>query len=666
MEAIFQDSQRPAQARRFDAAHEYAHFFLHDGFCRCTIEDLHTENLTEPAPVGADRVEEHRPRSRRESEANVYAAELLLPDALLRRLFFEEGQSADQIAEAVGLVPALALAQMTAVLLLPPLATAAEAEPTPAAQAVTLDPFQCAAAEFPAGPLLLGAGPGTGKTKTLVGRCQFLIRENVPPEKILCLTFSRDAAQEMEERLAQAGVGSGDAKPWVGTFHSFGMELLKRYGERIGLKGEARLLGPLDAVTLLENNLARLELDVLDNLYNPALHLKGILKQISRAKDELVTPEQYQHLCQAMQAEADRAAAAFAARPGKKTAKDQEVVDKAVRQAAKAAEISRGYAVYETLLAEQGFLDFGDLIYRSVQLLETCPDVRATLQAEFPHILADEYQDVNRACASLIRLLAGDAAEGLWAVGDHRQSIYRFRGASPANVAAFKADYPNGQRRELGVNYRSLQPIVDCFGAVARALTPPAERDAFEGWQANRGMGVEAEPVVTAATAPDDEGQAAGIAGLIQQMRPVHPYPQQAILCRTHAQAQALVELLSVRDIPVLYLGNLMDRPEIKDLLCLLSLFSPEAALGLLRVGALPEYGISQDDVLEFLARARQADIPISAALQDPVLSEGLAAEQGLRRLGPQVAELSALQNDPAALLRDYLFRRSQFLRHLT
>ena len=176
-----------------------------------------------------------------------------------------------------------------------------------------------------------------------------------------------------------------------------------------------------------------------------------------------------------------------------------------------------------------------------MQLLEEHADVRATLQAEYPHVLADEYQDVNRACARLVRLLAGEEAAGLWAVGDHRQSIYRFRGASPANVAAFEQDYPNGQRLELGVNYRSRTPIVELFGAAARGMgnpaaptsrtrggrrgiraacpTPPplrgtpAKRGRGGLWHAHRGEDPAAPcPAVTLAAAPDEDGQADGIA----------------------------------------------------------------------------------------------------------------------------------------------------------
>ncbi len=457
-----QDGPEPG----WETVHRLAHAWLHGQNSLCISAD--------PKPLetsARSKVDGGAPEQRREEEARVFAAELLLPGPLARRLFWDEGLSSEAIADRLGLPPALVQLQLADAVLLPPTSDAAPSQPAPVSHSVELDPFQKAAAEIVSGPLLLGAGPGTGKTKTLVGRCQFLTQAlAVPAERILALTFSRQAAQEMRERLTQAGVGTPKSGPWVGTFHGFGLELLRRFGDRLGLPAEIQLLDTLDAVTLLENHLPRLELDALDNLYNPAIHLGGILRQISRAKDELCSPERYAELCREMAAQAECAAREFADKPGKKLKRDEDAVAKASEQAAKAQEVAHCYAVYETLMQEQGFLDFADLIGRSVALLEAHPDVLQTLQAEYPHVLADEYQDVNRACARLVRLLAGDEARGLWAVGDHRQSIYRFRGASPANVAAFHQDYPNGQRMELGVNYRSRQPVVDLFGTAARGM----------------------------------------------------------------------------------------------------------------------------------------------------------------------------------------------------
>ena len=677
MSAVYQDGSRPFAMQAFDAVHEFAHFWLHAEAVTCTAEDLDLSQTAEAASGAMSKVEGYAPKQKRENEANVYAAEMLLPGPLARRLFWEEGQPAGAIAEALGLPSGMVQMQLADALLLPHSGGVPEAEPTPASADVTLDGFQQAAAQIPCGPLLLGAGPGTGKTKTLVGRCQFLTQQQgVPATQILALTFSRKAAGEMKERLIAAGVGSEKAGPWVGTFHSFGLEVLRRYGDKIGLTGDIKLLDTLDGVTLLENNLAELRLDALDNLYNPAIHLGGILGQIGRAKDELCPPERYAELCAAMQAPADAAMGALEAQvqaAGSDKGLKGKLEDAAKRQAqaAKAAEVAHCYAVYERLLAQNGFLDFGGLISRTVELLESHPDVLAALQAEYPHVLADEYQDVNRACARLVRLLAGDAATGLWAVGDHRQSIYQFQGASPANVAAFERDYPNGRRLELGVNYRSRAPIVDLFGA---AMAPPAHPNntprigGFIGvgggglWRAHRGTHENAPyPAVTNAVSPDDVGQAEGIAQAIKDLKAVGwDHRQQAILCRSHAQAEVLAGLLTARDIPILYLGALLERPEIKDLLCLLALFADPDGSALVRVAAFPEYAVPQADTLAFLTQMRRAETPLLEALSEADLHPGLA------KLAAHLAELETMENDPAALLRHYLFGLSYYLRHLT
>lgn len=657
VEAIYQDNTQPLPKQRFDAAHEFAHLWLHSSGCHCAPEDLDPAQSAEPTTGAISKVDGYSPVQRRENEANLFAAELLLPTQLARRMFLKEGATSETIAQLLGLPTSLVQMQMADAVLMPPPPIDDEnpPAPTPASAPVNLDPSQYAAAQVAAGPLLLGAGPGTGKTKTLVERCRFLTQsQNVSAERILALTFSRKAAGEMRERLAAAGVGAEGAGPWVGTFHSFGLEILRRFGERIGLPHEIKLLDRLDAVTLLENHLAALNLTVLDNLYNPAMHLGGILGQIGRAKDELCPPERYAKLCQAMQTQADEAAQALASRVGKVLVKDRQEVDKIVERAARAQEVAHCYGVYERLMRQGGYLDFGDLISRTVALLEGHPDVLAILQDEYPHILADEYQDVNRACAYLVKLLAGEDAHGLWAVGDHRQSIYQFQGASPANVASFSHDYPTGQRLELGVNYRSRRPIVDLFGAAATEM-----EGTTTSWEAHRGVEEQtAFPAVTSAAAPDDDGQAAGIAQAIQTLKASgKEYRSQAILCRSHAQAEVLAERLSERDIPTLYLGALLERPEIKDLLCLLALFADPDGSALLRVAAFPEYAVPQANTLAVLTQIRREEMPILQALAKADLPPGL------QTLGKHLAELETMENDPAGLLRHYLFGLSQYLR---
>ncbi len=660
-ERIFQDGSLELAEQRFDAAHEFAHVWLHSETCHCSPGDLTPDRTAEVPGSPQSVVDGYSPRQKREGEANAFAAELLLPGPVARRLFLDEGKNASEIAGLLGLPAFIVQSQLAEAVLLPPLTEASERPAPASAKPVDLDASQQAAAHAASGPLLLGAGPGTGKTKTLVERCRSLVQEQgVPAEKILALTFSRKAAGEMRERLALAGVGTKTVGPWVGTFHAFGLETLRRFGDRLGLSGDPKLLDGLDAVSLLENHLTALNLEALDNLYNPAVHLGPILGQIKRAKDELCSPERYAELCAAMTVRADAEAAALKARGGKVLKKEQEAVDKALLQATKATEVARCYPIYERLKRENGFLDYADLITQTVALLETHADVRAILQAEYPHVLADEYQDVNRASARLVRLLAGGEALGLWAVGDSRQSIYQFQGASPANVAAFARDYPNGQRLDLGVNYRSRSAIVSLFGEAARQMDGP---NLFEtaGWHAHRGVDDAAPfPAVSLAVAPDAEGQADGIAQTARVLEAGgQPLKQQAILCRTHGQAQGLSEALAARGVPTLYLGPLLERPEIKDLLCLLALLAESGGTALVRVGAWPEYAVPQSDTLALLAQISREETSLLEALQEESL------HPGLRMLGEHLAELETMDSDPAALLHYYLFGQSRYLREL-
>ncbi len=619
-------------------------------------------------------------------------AERLLPLAEARRWFLDDRLPAPEIAARCGLTLAETRARLVEAVLLPP----APPDPAPASEsarsdAPQLDASQQAAASVAHGPLLLGAGPGTGKTKTLVARCLHLTQvENVPPENILALTFSNKAAQEMRERLLAAGVGTPARGPWIGTFHAFGLEILRTHGAAVGLSPDFTLLDPLDCAALLENNLALLPLDALDNLHNPAQNLGGIVKAISRAKDELCDPARYLALTDGeMLPMAEEAAAALSAKP-KPLQRDKDAVAKLLSDAQKARETAHCYAVYQELLAQNNAADYGDLIYKSVALLQTHALTRAALQARFPHVLADEYQDVNRACAHLVRLLAGDKARGLWAVGDHRQSIYRFRGASPANVASFEQDYPGGVRQELAVNYRSAQPIVDCFGAAAAQMGPAQSETAFGGWRAHRGhLTPRALPPITFAVAPDEDGQALGIARSILALQAEgRSLRDMALLCAAHRHAESLAAALSRHGVPTLYMGSLLDRPEVKNLLAVLALAAGGEDTAFLRAASLPEYGVSLAEAHALLPRIREKRTPpaplvlpadeasdraalssipsFAAVLADPDLHDGLAPETALAltRLAAHLA-VAASEHHPADALRRYLFDSSDFLRRL-
>ncbi|EIM72744.1 UvrD/REP helicase [Nitratireductor aquibiodomus RA22] len=634
--AIFYKQSVPEEKAAFYQAHEFGHHFLDNASGACSAADIDDIMPEERMPLGVQRVEGYGPRERRECQANVFAREFLLPCSEARRLFIAERLPATSIAEQRGLPLGLVYQQLAQALFVPEF----EAAPVQTHKAPALDNSQRVAAEAMDAPHLVEAGPGTGKTRTLIARIDWLLhKKEVPPENILALTFSNKAAEEMRERVA---LSAPDAAPaiWAGTFHAFGLEVLRKYGHLLGLDPNVQPVDPSDALLLLEERLPELPLDHYLKLYDPALALRDVLSAISRAKDELIGPAQYRGFGEAMLNEAGH--------------------DADAREAAqKVIEVADIYAVYEQILQDAGVVDFADLILKPIKLLEEHPEVGPALRGQYPHILVDEYQDVNRASSVLLQLLAAGSKE-LWVVGDARQSIYRFRGASPANIRNFERDFPGGKRLSLDVNYRSQDPVVRFVEAFAPKMK--ASVGGLPGkWTAHRGhQGGE----ICMEIAVDLPAEATGLAAEIEKRRKDGvPYRDQAILCRSHTNLARFAGQLEARGIPVLYLGDLFERPEIRDMLALLSFTCEPERGGLLRIASFPEYSLPLDDVREVLSFAKEKRIyPLDAISR---LSEiaGLSS-QGRAGLGKLADHLSFVTpgTTPGALLAEYLFVRSGYL----
>jgi superfamily I DNA/RNA helicase/Zn-dependent peptidase ImmA (M78 family) len=633
----FDNSVEPRLAR-FYQAHELGHLFLHSNdLLVCDAAALDVEAGEEQAQTGVRRVEGYSPAERREREANVFAREFLLPTSLLRQCYQAEGHDARTIASETGLPDSLVVAQLSRALLTPELIEQAEAAESEQPPEITLDPSQKEAAQIPKGPFLLEAGPGTGKTRTLVSRVLHLLEHGVRPTSILALTFSNKAAEEMRTRVAAV---APDAAPriWMGTFHAFGLELLRKYGTRLGLPSRPAVVDPLNALGLLEEGLPELRLEYYQNLWDPTLFLRDIVSAISRAKDEHVGPERYTELASRMRERADS--------------------EKDTIRAEKMLEVARVYTWYQEQLQARGQIDFGDLIARSIDLLRGNVGVRAGLRRQYRHVLVDEYQDVNRASGLLLREIAGDGA-GLWVVGDARQAIYRFRGASPINMTRFSRDFPGAVVRQLAFNYRSQEVIVDTVATFGRTMQLSGTPD----WEAVRGQH-DGEVLLRVGEDGDAEGD--GIAREIHARRAAGTsYRDQAVLCRSHTVLARVAARLEVGGVPVLYLGDLFERPEIRDLLSLLSLAGGDSR-GLVRVAEFAEYQIPLADVraLLELAREREQYFPRALSLVDE--AAGLS-ERGRRGLELLQRHLSGITygTDAWKLLVRYLFERSGYVRHL-
>jgi DNA helicase-2/ATP-dependent DNA helicase PcrA len=665
--------------RRFTLAHELGHFVLHRrrvqpladpaqalrDALRETLDSCETEDLSaplDPAQAADETLrpgQAYSPRAEREAEANLFAAALLLPAPRLLAEYQASAAGPDRLrglAERFEVSEDVLLRRLAALLLATPdeLAAGDGQLASPMRTPAQLDDWQLAAAQADT-PALVVAGPGTGKTSTLVARVLHLVREReTPPEAILALTFSNKAAREMRERL-RAGLSAGDTGatgtgmppeerlPAVSTIHAFCGNLLRRYATLVGLRPDFRLITETDGYLLLRTLVAELPLRHYQSLASPGIHFPTLLAAISRAKDELYEPAQ---LVEAARAQLTAA------------------TDADAREAAeRALEVGRVYLHYQAELMARGDADFGDVIRLAVRLLRQHPEVLAQVRAQYQHVLVDEFQDINRAMGVLIQTLTGEAGP-LWAVGDADQAIYRFRGASPANLTRFTTAYRDAHVYPLRRNYRSVPDILEAAAAVAgQALdgVSAAARSALEAERAASGCAVHL------AQAPDEAAELAGLAAAIRERaRQGRPLGEQVVLCRTRRQGQRIAAALAAAGLRTRMQVPLLEHDEVKDVLAVLALVADRSGAGLLRAGRLADHPLTRHDVALLLAEARRAGLsPLAIVLREPP-PDGLSAD-GTRGITTLRAIVRALWDAPdvATGLARYLFALTEQGRHL-
>lgn len=572
--------QGTAFDRAFLIAHEIGHVELEGALIDNVTTGADPAQASDAATSAVERIVDYSKRERREVRMNLFAREFLMPRSLLRDLYVDHNHTRTQLIAHFKAPADVVTQQLLDALLLPPIPLS-EPQQRPAKPP---NPSQANAAAHRDAAFQLQAGPGTGKTQTLIDHVDGLLKEGIEPESILVLTFSNKAAGELIERLsakhpvAAAGI-------WIGTFHSFGLDVIRRFHDRLGLPLNVRPIDRSEAIEILEDELARLPLRHYRDLRDPTLVLKNILAAISRAKDEVVNAARYRELAEAMIAKAGEN-------------------EEARLQGEKCLEVAWVYEIYETLLVQRGLVDFGDLVAAPVRLAEQDAEVRASLATRHRHIIVDEYQDVNRASVRLL-IQMHQPGNRIWVVGDARQSIYRFRGASAANMTRFTTDFAAAQVSALDVNYRSFEQIVDCYsdfaatmqasqGALPLELTP------------ERGKGSHQPELRTAATPEDEISQ---VAAAIEEAKASGiAYREQAVLCTGNARLAEFAAGLEARGLPVLYLGSLFERPEIKGLLAILSILQDRFAAALVSIAAVPTFSMTLSDVQTITRYLREHD----------------------------------------------------------
>jgi DNA helicase-2/ATP-dependent DNA helicase PcrA len=635
------------ETRSFYKAHEIGHRVLHTRSSGCRTDDANVSQLVLTLPYAEGRVATYSSRQLHENEATIFATELLVPSERLTARF-DGGLSATDLAEEFQVPRHVIMAQMAASLLSPPAdfeaALAASQEPQFSWR--QLDDSQKRACCALPGPVLVQAGPGTGKTRTLTSRIEWLVSEkSVPPEHILALTFSNRAADELRSRLRYT-LPSVAHLVTVSTFHSFGLELLRRYGQAAGYGSEIAVIDPVEAELLLEEHLSDLDLDYFADPARPNRYMVGLLRQISRAKEELRDHS-------AVLAEADRLMA--------------EANDEGGRLlAGQIREIGRVYATYQALLHDECLVDYGDLVQVPVHLLRSQPEILAQLRGLYDHILVDEYQDINRANGELVQLLAGQDGQGLWAVGDLRQAIYRFRGATPEYLRQFDRHYPGATSFDLEVNYRAPKPLVDFLIEVGDRMSQrkPLGRPVWRsGVKGNDGR-------VIAAVADELEGEHQGITSTISSLLASGVQPRHiAVLCRTNSQATDLAKALSHVGLPVLHLGDFFLRKEVKDALAVLSMIVDGYTPAWPRIAALMPDPIDSDAAVVWWQGSRQESIRFPQALLTPPPSSQIQSPSQLAQLQRLGTMLITHARNPAtkpwSVLSDFLFENGDYLRAL-
>ena len=415
------------------------------------------------------------------------------------------------------------------------------------------------------GPCLVIAGAGSGKTKVLTHKIAYLIEENgVKPWNILAITFTNKAANEMKERIAKL-IGEISNDMWVGTFHAICVRILRKYIDRVGYSKDFVIFDTSDQKTLIKQCIKNLNLD--DKIFTD----RGVIAEISNAKNEMLTPTQY-------------------------SLKTNGELRK--------QKIAQIYEIYQKKLKENNALDFDDIINTTIQILIGNPDVLEYYSEKFKYVLVDEYQDTNKAQFTLITLLSGRYGN-ITVVGDNDQGIYSFRGADITNILNFEKDFPGTKIIKLEQNYRSSKAILDTANAVIKHNEKKYEKNL---WTEKEGGNLP-----TVSRLENEYEEANYIVEQVNRLKreEYYKYSDFTVLYRTNAQSRAIEDILRREDIPYKIIGGLKfyERKEIKDVIAYLRLIhNPADNLSLQRIINEPKRGIGQTSMekIENLAMANE------------------------------------------------------------
>ena len=669
--------------RAFVIAHEIGHAVLkHVGDIwlddRTTVDEEAEASLLEVRD-GVYRT--YSSRERNEIEANLFASELLAPsDALVEMVRVNQNWNVNHLASAFGMSRAAMENRLFEILLAEDIIEVERVIDIPDKPDISSPDISQARAAVVATPALVLAGPGSGKTSVLVTRYKRLIqrkRAPIPPESILAVTFTNKAAAQMRTRiLASLDLKcQPDLERWVQvtTIHGFALDIVTCY---VMEKGDPppRLLSNADALFLLQEILHRLPvLPYSENLSDPLEPLKGWRDSICRLKENNWSPDRLETY---VRETVPRLRSELTKAPDK-TQKDRESTTKKQRHLGRMEELIPVYRMYQEEMSQRRYVDFADVITLATEIIERDAEIAASkecdpMRARWKEILVDEFQDLDPGCARLIA--SADGGRGIvWAVGDPRQSIYRFRGAKPdENISWFFSAFEKKVHiLSLKTNYRSLESIVRASGVIGKDIElqlPPEANTVQECLQGEiksaRSLGSvqsqvpDTEMEADASTNPvgevrfhlenDGQSEREWIATEILRLTSKcgHDLKDIAVLCRTRRQAGEIAHVLEGKGISTSWTGTLEERPGFNELLGIL-LLTQHDSRGLDCVSRFPEWRLEFSDLKKIIeiagSRADGVGMPLGVSLalrvcarkpqESSLSSEGTARVQKIRAL---------------------------------
>jgi len=619
-------------------AHEFGHLLLHhDHFVGGSSDLIRGSAFLNN---GAAALSRYSPRSQYESEASAFASEFICAAReCFRRWQDDTGITVASLGAEFHATPSLVRLQLAEGLFE---FVAGECVVEQNGSELECNGEQEVAAITCGVPLLLDAGPGTGKTKTLVRRVGYLINEKqIAPENILVLTFSNEAAGELQQRISRLLGEEIASRMLISTFHGFGMITLDALGHFVGLDVDYSLLDEICQEELVSEILGTVDCEAVLNIKNIDETAASVSRTLGYLKDRLTGPAQ-------LKAAIDQ----WAPLPDEREPRRRSQA------------ILRIFERYEEEKAKRQKVDFADLIRLPIELLQSNPELREQVRSDFSWVLVDEYQDVSRATAILLREICGEDNPP-WVVGDARQAIYRFRGAAPENVYDFQSDFPNAQRFQLTENYRSSPQVIEILNRLAADLDDERYPTNGARWKPGRGITSRGKQPVVLAKANSDHAEREGVVRVIEQwLEDGVPAEEVAVLARRNLDVRNLAIELKKKGIRAVTSGLLTAEGAGGDLAGVLTAVDHQPALARVAYGLFGKSVSPQtlnEAIKQILAIDQKAVDAIPTWSGPPEIQD--LADQ-LWRIFRGLRE-HVYSGDGWTVLCDFLFFLSPYLRDL-